>query len=119
VDQPVTEDPPVQIECLGGPPTFQRTVIEELYQNERRLTQFSRFSTKQMFPTDRAPWADAKNRPQYKESVQLPVSEPRAALIFASPGCLTCIAILLGVSDKLGACVPVMTAGGRNVELGR
>ena len=53
-----------------------RTVIEEIYQNERRLTQFSRFSTKQMFPTDRPPWADAKNRAQYKEGVALPVRIP-------------------------------------------
>ena len=74
VDMPVTEDPYVEVDCLPGPPTFQRTDIEEIYQNERRLTQFSRFSTKQMFPTDRAPWADPKNRPQYKEGVRLPVS---------------------------------------------
>ena len=72
VDQTVTEDPVLEVGVLDGLPTFQRTVIEELYQNERRLTQFSRFSTKQMFPNDRAPWADGKNRPQYKEGVQLP-----------------------------------------------
>ena len=29
-----------------------------------------------MFPTDRPPWADAKNRAQYKEGVALPVRIP-------------------------------------------
>ncbi len=103
MDRPVTEDPYVQVDCVPGPPTFQRTVIEEIYQNERRLTQFSGFSTKQMFPTDRAPWADAKNRPQYKEGVQLPVSHTRCSYQCARRSELT---------------VEWACAGGRDVALG-
>ena len=57
---------------VEAPPTFVRTVIEEIFQHERRLTQFSEFSTKRMFPTDRPPWADVRNQPQHKEAVRLP-----------------------------------------------
>lgn len=58
-----------------APACIVTTVVEELWENQRRRKPFGDYSAGELFPSDPPAFSDTAGMPRYKSSVTLPASE--------------------------------------------